>query len=191
MKNTENLFNPKLNDGKKSEEIKDRLDQDARRYRRFATIPNGTDMSARPSVTLVRPGEPRQGKIPVNYDDPLCEDVINIYRFYREGRLNADMAAASIVNLIRVAFINGLDKKDDSFGIDSLIYMDNILFHSIRYLIASIFTYGPSAEIISMIDRMIINACNIIDYPLTNEGKDQIDKILMTIRQVIGPVYYF
>ena len=191
IKNTSNMFNSKLNDGQKEEAINYRLSQDAKRQRRYATIPNGTDMSARPSATLIRPGETGPNRSPMVYDDPLCDDIVNIYRFYREGRMNADMAASSIVNLIRVAFINGLDKKDDAFGIESLIYMDNILFNSMRYLIASIFTYGSSNEVIDMINRMIINTCSIIDYPLTDEGNNQIGKILTTIRQVIGPVYYF
>lgn len=105
--------------------------------------------------------------------------VSNIYNNYLLGKLNAVAAGNCITGKIRALFVNGLDKGTDTFDIESLKYLDQILFNDLSYLISCALMYGSAGGLIDIIKEKISDSCKTIDYTLNDQKAiDEIDEII-------------
>lgn len=104
---------------------------------------------------------------------PVKSDMTQFINILKERRVPAEGIASSVVGKIRYMYIESL-LTEDKFDIETLKYLDSILFNNMIYLISSVIVYGGNPIITKHIKESIVEVCSIIDYDLSQEGLEQI-----------------
>lgn len=114
-------------------------------------------------------------------DDSVLSEIRHLLR---SGFIDKKTCAELITGKIRYAFVNGLNTNGDKLDIESLKYIDSILFDNVKYIIGSSLIYGYDNYIHKILSNMIAEAMSVIDYVLTPEATEYIDGILTDIKKI-------
>lgn len=113
--------------------------------------------------------------------------VLNTYNATMLNKIPADKAASIIVGRIRVKFVEGIKTNPENepveFDIQSLKYLDDVLFEDLEYLIRSVLYFGTNGVCIkvSQCMKMIRDTANLIYYKLGQTAYNEIEGILKVV----------
>lgn len=113
--------------------------------------------------------------------------VVNAYNSAARMQIPTTRAASIITGRIRVKFTEGIKSLSDNavngFDISSLKYLDEVLFDNLQYIITAVMQYGPKGSTITLSQcmKMIRDTANLIDYRLSQNSYDEIEKILKVV----------
>ena len=113
--------------------------------------------------------------------------VLNTYNAAMLNKIPADKASSIIVGRIRVKFVEGIKTNPENepveFDIQSLRYLDDVLFSDLEYLIRSVLYFGTNGVCIkvSQCMKMIRDTANLIYYKLDQTSYNEIEGILKVV----------
>lgn len=113
--------------------------------------------------------------------------VVNAYNGALTQRITIDTAASIIVGRIRVKFIEGIKKCHENgtvdMDIESLKYIDEVLFEDLEYIIKSVFHFGTKNACIKLSQcmKMIRDAAALVQYQIDRNSYNEIESILKVV----------